>query len=335
MHKESHQYVDIVDVMRPITKWNARVTSRRSSPRSSARRSRSPRAEKPGATHLELPEDVMAARSRRRRWRAAGSCSPSRARASLLKAADLIRNAINPVALAGNGVVRAGASAALREFSRATGIAGRETFMGKGLLDYEDPHALGTVGLQSRDYAMAGFEDADVVITIGYDLVEHAPQHWNPGGTRRSSSSTRCRPRSTALQPEVELLGDMYHVLSRLAEECRDVRFGIPPTRLAALRRGHPRALRVRQGRRPLPDAAAARAVGDPQGRWAARTSSSPTSGCTSCGSGDVPRPRAQHGPDRQRPGRAWASRSRAGSPPSSSIPRGASSPSTATAASS
>ena len=48
-----------------------------------------------------------------------------------------------------------------------------------------DPHALGTVGLQSRDYAMAGFEDADVVIAIGYDLVEHSPKHWNPSGDKK------------------------------------------------------------------------------------------------------------------------------------------------------
>ena len=52
--------------------------------------------------------------------------------------------------------------------------------MAKGLVDYEDPKALGTVGLQSRDYEMAGFEEADLVIAIGYDLVEHSPKHWNP-----------------------------------------------------------------------------------------------------------------------------------------------------------
>src|SRR6202011_6188237 len=92
----------------------------------------------------------------------------------------LIRSARAPIALAGNGVARVGAAQELREFSRATGIPVAETFMGKGVLDYEDPRALGTVGLQSRDYALAGFEDADVVIAVGYDLVEHSPKHWNP-----------------------------------------------------------------------------------------------------------------------------------------------------------
>ena len=91
----------------------------------------------------------------------------------------------NDVVLAGNGVARVGAAPALREFARATGIGVAETFMDKGLLDYEDPHALGTVGLQSRDYTLAGFEDADVVITVGYDLVEHAPTNWNPKGDKK------------------------------------------------------------------------------------------------------------------------------------------------------
>src|SRR6185295_7309173 len=98
----------------------------------------------------------------------------------LLDAAAVIRAAERPILLAGNGVARAGAAAALREFARTTGIGVAETFMGKGLLDYQDPQALGTVGLQSRDYALAGFEDADVVITVGYDLVEHSPENWNP-----------------------------------------------------------------------------------------------------------------------------------------------------------
>src|SRR5213078_1971576 len=99
---------------------------------------------------------------------------PEPAARELLKAADTVRGALNPVALAGNGVIRGGATPALREFVRATGIPVAETFMGKGLLDPEDPKALGSVGLQSGDYSMAGFEVSDLVIAIGYDLVEHA-----------------------------------------------------------------------------------------------------------------------------------------------------------------
>jgi len=225
MHKESHQYIDLVDLLRPITKWNARVNSPDVIPEVVRKAFKVAESEKPGATHLELPEDVLGMDvsglqplPRRR------PVKPEPSARELLKAADLIRNAINPVALCGNGVIRAGAAPALREFSRATGIAVAETFMGKGALDYADPRALGTVGLQSRDYALAGFEDADVVIAMGYDLVEHAPKHWNP---RRDKKIVVIDSEPAEIDefftPEVELVGDIYHVITRLAEECRDV----------------------------------------------------------------------------------------------------------------
>ena len=224
MHKESHQYIDLVDVMRPITKWNARVTSPEIIPEVVRKAFKVAESEKPGATHLELPEDVMGMEVDAQPLQRRRNVKPEPGARELLKAADLIRNAINPVVLAGNGVVRAGASPAMREFSRATGISVAETFMGKGILDYVDDRALGTVGLQSRDYAMAGFEDADVVIAVGYDLVEHAPKHWNPSKDKKIVViDSEPAEIDEWFQPEVELVGDIYHVLTRLAEECRDV----------------------------------------------------------------------------------------------------------------
>jgi acetolactate synthase-1/2/3 large subunit len=127
----------------------------------------------------------------------------------------------NPIILAGNGAIRTHASRALRAFVHTTGIPVAETFMAKGLLDYEDPHALGTVGLQSRDYALAGFDDADVVIAVGYDLVEHAPQHWNPSANKKIVViDTVAAEIDEFFIPEVELIGDIAHVLARLAAGC-------------------------------------------------------------------------------------------------------------------
>jgi acetolactate synthase-1/2/3 large subunit len=224
MHKESHQYIDIVSVMKPVTKWNARLNSSQIIPEVVRKAFKVAQAQKPGPTHIELPEDVMAAQvdavplPARTQIR-----SPEPSAPELLKAVSTIRSAVNPVVLAGNGVARVGAAPALREFARATGIGVAETFMGKGLLDYEDSHALGTVGLQSRDYALAGFEDADVVITVGYDLVEHSPENWNP----KKDKKIVCIDTASAevdehFQTEVDLVGDLYHILTRLAEELRD-----------------------------------------------------------------------------------------------------------------
>src|SRR5438067_12234784 len=146
MHKESHQYLDLIGILRPIVKWNARVTSPEIVPEVVRKAFKLAESENPGATHLELPEDVMAeevdgAPLPRRRL-----VQPEPGARELLKAADVIRNALNPVALAGNGVVRARAAPALREFVRSTGIPVAETFMAKGLLDATSPHALGTGG---------------------------------------------------------------------------------------------------------------------------------------------------------------------------------------------
>ena len=224
MHKESHQYVDILRVMRPITKWNARLNEPGIIPEVVRKAFKVAESEKPGATHIELPEDVMAAEVEASPLPRRRPVRPEPQARELLKAADLVRGAINPVVLAGNGVVRGGAAPALREFSRATGIPVAETFMAKGLLDPEDPRALGSIGLQSGDYAMAGFDEADVVLAIGWDLVEHSPKHWNPGRDK----TIICIDSLPAeideyFLPEVELVGDLYHTLARLAEECRHV----------------------------------------------------------------------------------------------------------------
>jgi len=224
MHKESHQYIDLLRVMRPITKWNARLSDAAIIPEVVRKAFKLAEGEKPGATHIELPEDVMVEEIDARPLPRSRQLLSEPAARELLRAADLIRAAVSPVALAGNGVIRGNAAPALREFVRSTGIPVAETFMGKGLISPDSPSALGAVGLQSGDYSMAGFEDADLVLAIGYDLVEHSPEHWNP----QRDKQIICIDSVPAeideyFIPEVELIGDIYHVLTRLGEECRHV----------------------------------------------------------------------------------------------------------------
>ncbi len=231
MHKESHQYIDLIGILRPVVKWNARVSSPEIVPEVVRKAFKVAESEKPGATHLELPEDVMArdledgVRPLPRR----APVQPEPGAREIQRAVELIDAAENPIALAGNGAIRGHASRALRAFAQTTGIPVAETFMAKGLLDYRDPYALGTVGLQTRDYEMAGFDDADLVIAIGYDLVEHAPSHWNPGGDKRivMIDSVAAETDENFL-PEVELIGDIAYVLARLAGGTRR-RVGEPP----------------------------------------------------------------------------------------------------------
>jgi acetolactate synthase I/II/III large subunit len=221
MHKESHQYIDLIGIMRPIVKWNARVASPEIIPEVVRKAFAVAESEKPGATHLELPEDVMQQPLDASPIPRHAPVQPEPGGKELQRAADLIDAARNPLALAGNGAIRGHAARALRAFVHNTGIPVAETFMAKGLVDYEDPKALGTVGLQAHDYEMAGFDDADLVIAIGYDLVEHSPKHWNP---RRDKQIIMIDSVAAEVDqnfvPDVELIGDIAHVLARLAAGC-------------------------------------------------------------------------------------------------------------------
>jgi len=222
MHKESHQYIDLIGILHPIVKWNARVSSPLIIPEVVRKAFAVAESEKPGATHLELPEDVMAQQLDASPLPRHSPVKPEPGMRELQEAADIICNAQRVVALAGNGAVRTRAGEALRTFAAETEIPVAETFMAKGLLDDDDPRALGTVGLQSRDYAMAGFDEADVVVTIGYDLVEHAPEHWNPNGDKKIVViDTVAAEIDEFYLPAVELIGEIPHVLSRLTSACR------------------------------------------------------------------------------------------------------------------
>jgi acetolactate synthase I/II/III large subunit len=221
MHKESHQYIDLIGILRPIVKWNARVSAPDIVPEVVRKAFAVAESEKPGPTHLELPEDVMARPLDASPLRRHAPVQPEPGSRELQRAADLIDAAENPLVLAGNGAIRGHASRALRSFIHNTGIPVAESFMAKGLVDYEDPKALGTVGLQARDYEMAGFDDADLVIAVGYDLVEHSPKNWNPSRDKQiiviDSVAAEVDQYFT---PNVELIGDIAHVLARLAASC-------------------------------------------------------------------------------------------------------------------
>jgi len=221
MHKESHQYIDLIGILRPIVKWNARVSSPEIIPEVVRKAFAVSESEKPGATHLELPEDVMARPLDASPLPRHPPVQPEPGSKELQRAADLIDAAANPMVLAGNGAIRGDASRALRSFVHNTGVPVAESFMAKGLIDDDDPKAVGTVGLQARDYEMAGFDDADLVIAVGYDLVEHSPKHWNPGRDKQIIVIDSVAAEvDQYFIPDVELIGDIAHVLARLAAAC-------------------------------------------------------------------------------------------------------------------
>ncbi|NKB20992.1 MAG: acetolactate synthase large subunit [Alphaproteobacteria bacterium] len=179
LHKESHQNMDAIGMMKPISKWAHSVYTAQSIPEIVRKGFKIAEAEKPGVTVIELPEDIAKRDTDETPMVVAATRRPAADHKAVTRAVDLITNAKSPVILAGNGSVRKRAATQMRRLARKTGIPVVNTFMGKGAVPMDDPHTLFTMGLQGRDHVIKAFADADVVITVGYDLVEYSPEFWN------------------------------------------------------------------------------------------------------------------------------------------------------------
>ena len=181
LHKESHQNMDAIAMMRPISKWAQSVIDPASIPEIVRKAFKLAEAEKPGVTVVELPEDVAERHTTGKPMNVYKTRRPGADHKAIEEALQVIVNAKCPMILAGNGALRKRAALQLRRLAHKAGIPVFNTFMGKGALKRNDPHNLFTIGLQARDYANRAMEAADVVIVVGYDLVEYAPERWNPG----------------------------------------------------------------------------------------------------------------------------------------------------------
>jgi acetolactate synthase-1/2/3 large subunit len=182
MHIESHQYLDLVAMFSSVTKWNRQIVRPSITPEVVRKAFKRAQSEKPGATHIDLPENIAAMPAMGKPLSRDQQEKVYAAFKTLNNAAIAISKAKNPLILAGNGAIRAGASEALTEFATVLNIPVANTFMGKGSIPYTHPLALWTVGLQQRDHITCAFERSDLVIAVGYDLIEYSPKKWNPNG---------------------------------------------------------------------------------------------------------------------------------------------------------
>ncbi len=226
-HKESHQIMDVVSMYAPVTKWAHAVRHPDNIPEVVRRAVRTARAEKPGAVHIELAEDIAKLDSayppmEPRRFRRPGPDDKVTDQAF-----ELLRKARSPIIIAGNGAIRKRASRQLRRFCEQTGIGVMGTFMGKGCVRLDADYCLFTIGLQQKDYVSYALDQADLVITVGYDLVEYPPRLWNPQGDK-AILHIDFAPAGIDREyhPQVELVGDIAHALWALNE--RVVARGVP-----------------------------------------------------------------------------------------------------------
>jgi acetolactate synthase-1/2/3 large subunit len=180
LHKESHQVLDLTRIFEPVTKYSASLLEPDIVPEVVRKAFKVAITPKKGATFIEFPENVAEMEIDAEPLPVALPPVTEPSAELLAQAAQLISSAKNPLILAGNGVVRAGASRQLTEFAELLNIPVANTFMAKGVIPFHHPCALGSAGLQANDYVTCGFDRADVVICVGYDLVEYHPYLWHP-----------------------------------------------------------------------------------------------------------------------------------------------------------
>lgn len=234
IYKESHQFVDLVSLFRPVTKWGDMVTVEIAAPEMVRKAFKRATTEPPGATFLVLPEDVAERQTEAPVLRVNTPVDPAPDEGQVHRAARVLADAEYPFVLAGPGVARDDASEALIRFSERLNVPVATTFLGKGVFPDHHPNALGTIGFMVKDYANFGFDRADVVVAVGYDLVEYSPSRWNPVGDKRIVHVHRTVAEVDANYTlAVGLQGNIAETLDAIASSSfvRDIRGEIFPVR--------------------------------------------------------------------------------------------------------
>ena len=214
------QLVDIVDMMKPLTKSARAIAAPRKIVSIVHDAIRLAESERPGATHIELAEDVagedmaeMPVHVRHPQQ------YPTPDAQFVAEARALLGKASRPFIIVGGGANRPDVSEALTAFADATGIPVVSTQMGKGILSDDHPCSLFATGIHKRDYVHCGLHRADLIITVGYDVVEHPPSVWNPDGAKKIIHIGYTPARSDEYyNPTCELVGDIRQSLRALGE---------------------------------------------------------------------------------------------------------------------
>ena len=232
-YKESHQYVDLVSMFAPITRWADGVPTSRAIPEMVRKAFKLAETERPAAVYLAVPEHIDADEADYdltplpRNVVRAEAPSPGQVQ----RAVEILRNAKRPVVLAGHGAARGDATAALVRFSDELGVQVANTFHGKGVMPDDHPNSIGTLGFMRRDYVNFGFETADVVIAVGYELQEFDPVRINPAGDKKIIHIHRFPAEVDVHYPvSVGIIGDISESLNALTAALAGHRFDYDDT---------------------------------------------------------------------------------------------------------
>lgn len=213
------QLIDIVSMMRPVTKDAISIADPGMVPTVLRNSFKLAQAERPGAVHIELPEDVAGSDTTAQVQKRGLVRRPAPDPKSLLRAAELIKAAKNPLIVLSSGANRNLINRQLTQFINQTGIFAVHTQMGKGVLSDESQYSLFATGIHRRDYINCGIDRADVIITIGYNIVEYPPFVWNRDLDKKIINiDFTVAETDKYYNPAVEVIGDISCSLRQLGE---------------------------------------------------------------------------------------------------------------------
>ena len=223
MHLTSHQYLDLTAMFAPITKRSKQVLRPDSVNEIVRLAFKYAQSEKPGGCYIDLPCDVAAMEVPEGAGRLMLKHHRNHVEAAdedeIRGAAELIQEAEKPLLLIGHSAVRNNAADAVRRFVKKLHIPAVNTMMSKGILSSKDPYCIGTVGIPERDYTDIAMERADLIIAVGYDIVEFAPSRWNKNSNHKIVHiDTRATHVNKLYQPDVEVVGDISDSLEEISE---------------------------------------------------------------------------------------------------------------------
>ena len=225
LHKESHQNMDAITMFKPITKWNWSIRNTDNIPEIVRRAFKIASEEKVGATHIELPQDVAKRESKIEPVNPTPVIRSNPHESLVKKAVKLILEAKQPLVLVGNGCIREDASKHVRKFVENTGICSMNTFMAKGVISDRSERHLQTIGIKKADHALISMKEADLVIAIGYDLVEYSPKNWNSELTKKIIHIDFTPAEvDTFYPPTVEIVADVEYTVDAILEQLQEAK---------------------------------------------------------------------------------------------------------------
>jgi acetolactate synthase-1/2/3 large subunit len=213
------QILDVVAMMGPITKYAHQLASSDNIPSRVREAYRLAEEEKPGAVHLELPEDIADEHTASRPIERSIARRPSAEPKAVRQAVEAIEQARAPILVIGAGANRKMCGRMLRQLVEKTGIPFLTTQMGKGVIDERHPLFLGCAALSAGDFVHRAVEDADVIINVGHDVIEKPPFFMRAGGPKVIHVSTRTAEVDPVYFPQIEVIGDIANAIWQIKED--------------------------------------------------------------------------------------------------------------------